>query len=196
MNRLSLVATCLALFVTPLTAQNANVRQGFWYGFGLGAGSGQVHCDICNDQSGTDLTASFRAGGVLSRSWLIGGALGGWTNAQDPVTRRAWSLSAVTLWYPWPARGAYVKGGLGITGYRASDSVDVISTTQPGALIGLGYEWRIGKNYSINPYITYQHTLAGNLNFKHTEGNTVTTAVISSNASVSSLLFGVGLVIH
>ena len=63
MSRLFLVATALALFVTPVTAQNPNVREGFWYGFGFGVGSGKLHCDICNDQSGTDLTASARAGG-------------------------------------------------------------------------------------------------------------------------------------
>lgn len=196
MSRLFLVATALALFVTPVTAQNPNVREGFWYGFGFGVGSGQLHCDICNDESGTDLTASARAGWVLSPSWLLGGELDGWTNSQDVATRRSWSLSAVALWYPWKERGAYVKGGLGITGYRASDSVDVISTTRPGGMIGLGYEWRVGKKASINPYINYQYTLAGDLQFEHTEDNTVTTAIIANDASVSSLQFGVGLVIH
>jgi hypothetical protein len=196
MNRLLLIATALALFVTPVTAQNANVRQGFWYGFGFGAGSGKLHCDICNDQSGTDLTASARAGGVLSPSWLLGGELDGWTNSQDIATRRSWSVSAVALWYPWPAKGAYAKGGFGFTGYSASDSIDTYSTTRPGALIGLGYEWRIGKKFSINPYITYQHTLAGDLTLEHTEDNTVTTAIVADDVSVSSLQFGVGLVIH
>ena len=196
MNRLFLAAICLVCFVTPVTAQHPNTRQGFWYGFGFGAGSGQVHCDICNDQTGTDLTASARAGGTLSPSWLLGAELDGWTNSQDVVTRRSWTASAVALWYPWPAKGAYVKGGLGVTGYHASDSVDVLTTTQPGALLGIGYEWRVGKNYSINPYITYQHSLAGDLTFKHTEDNTTTTAVVADDASVSSLQFGVGLVIH
>jgi len=196
MNRLLLIATALACFVTPVTAQNPNVRQGFWYGFGFGAGSGQIHCEICNDQSGTDLTASMRAGGVLSKSWLLGAELDGWTNSQDIATRRSWSASAVALWYPWPAKGAYLKGGVGFTGYSASDSLDAFSTTSPGALIGLGYEWRVGKKYSINPYITYQHTLAGDLTLEHTEDNTVTTAVVADDVSVSSLQFGVGLVIH
>lgn len=196
MSRLFLVATALALFVTPVTAQSANVRQGFWYGFGFGAGSGKLHCDICNDSSGTDLAASIRAGGVLSKSWLLGGELDGWTNSQDVATRRSWSVSAVALWYPWPERGAYVKGGLGLTGYSASDSVDVISTTRPGGIVGIGYEWRIGKKYSINPYLNYQYTLPGDLQFEHTEDNTVTTAIIANDASVSSVQFGVGLVIH
>ena len=41
-----------------------------------------------------------------------------------------------------------------------------------------------------------QYTLAGDLQFEHTEDNTVTTAIIANDASVSSLQFGVGLVIH
>lgn len=196
MPRFLAVAALVVGLAAPATAQHPNTRQGFWYGFGFGAGQGQVNCEICADQSGTDITASLRAGGTLSPGWLLGGDFDGWSNSQESVTRRSWSVSAVALWYPWPAKGAYLKGGLGITGYRASDSVDVISTTQPGALLGLGYEWRVGKNYSINPYLTYQHTLAGNLNFTHTEDNTETTAVIADDASVSSLLFGVGLVIH
>ncbi|HQR19189.1 MAG TPA: hypothetical protein PK948_12525 [Gemmatimonadales bacterium] len=196
MKRVILIAALAACLVTPVTAQHPNTRQGFWYGFGFGAGQGQVHCEICADQSGTDLTASLRAGGTLSSSWLLGGEFDGWTNSQDVVTRRSWSVSAVALWYPWPAKGAYARGGLGLTGYRASDSVDVISTTQPGFLLGIGYEWRVGKNYSINPYLTWQQTLAGNLNFTHTEDNTETTAVIADDASVSSLLVGIGLVIH
>ena len=74
--------------------------------------------------------------------------------------------------------------------------MDVISTTRPGGIIGIGYEWRVGKKSSINPYINYQYTLAGDLQFEHTEDNTVTTAIIANDASVSSLQFGVGLVIH
>lgn len=196
MPRFILLAALTACLVSPLAAQHANTRQGFWYGFGFGAGQGQVTCEICADQSGTDITASLRAGGALSRQWLLGGEFDGWSNSQEIVTRRSWSVTAVALWYPWPAKGAYLKGGMGFTGYRASDSVDVISTTQPGALLGLGYEWRVGKNYSINPYLTWQHTLAGDLDFTHTEDNTETTAVIADDASVSALLFGVGLVIH
>ncbi len=196
MNRLLLTAVALAVFVTPVTAQHPNTRQGFWYGFGFGAGSSQLHCEICNDQSGTDLSAAIRAGGVLSKSWLLGAELAGWTNSQDVATRRSWSANAIALWYPWPARGAYVKGGFGITGYSASDSVDVISTTQPGGIIGLGYEWRVGKNYSLNPYFNYQYTLSGDLQFEHTEDNTVTTSIIAGDASVSSFQFGLALVIH
>jgi len=196
MKRLLFTAILTASLVTPVTAQLPAVRQGFWYGFGFGAGQGQVHCDICEDQSGTDLTVSLRAGGVLSPQWLLGAELDGWTNSQEVVTRRSWSALAVALWYPWPARGAYLKGGLGVTGYHASDSVDVISTTQPGALLGIGYEWLVGKKFSINPYFNVQGTLSGNLQFKHTEDNTVTTAIIADDASVSSFVFGVALVIH
>ena len=196
MNRLLLAAIVLAVFVTPVTAQHPNTRQGFWYGFGFGAGSSQLHCEICNDQSGTDLSAAIRAGGVLSKSWLLGAELTGWTNSQDVATRRSWSANAIALWYPWPERGAYLKGGFGITGYSASDSVDVISTTQPGGIIGLGYEWRVGKNYSLNPYFNFQYTLSGDLQFEHTEDNTVTTSIIAGDASVSSFQFGLALVIH
>jgi hypothetical protein len=196
MSRLLLIAAAMVLFVTPVTAQHPNTRQGFWYGFGFGVGSGHLNCEICNDQSGTDLAASIRAGGTLSESWLVGAELDGWTNSQDIATRRSWSAFAVALWYPWPARAAYVKGGFGVTGYRASDSVDVISTTRPGGILGVGYEWRIGKNYSINPYFNFQYSLSGNLNFEHTEDNTVTTSIIAGDASVSSFQFGVALVIH
>lgn len=196
MSRLLLVATALALFVTPVTAQQPSVRQGFWYGFGFGVGSGKLHCEICNDQSTTDLTASIRAGGVLSKSWLLGVELDGWTNSQDVGTRRSWSASAITLWYPWTTNTLYAKGGLGFTGYRASDSVDVFTVTRPGLTIGIGYEWRVGKKSSINPYINYQHSLAGDLKLEHTENNTVTTSVVATDASISSIQFGVGLVIH
>lgn len=196
MKHLWLALAALAFVVTPVTAQHPNTRQGFWYGFGLGAGSGQLNCEICNDQSGTDLAASIRAGGVLSRSWLLGVELDGWTNSQEVATRRSWSALGVGLWYPWPERGAYAKAGLGITGYSASDSVDVISTTQAGGIVGVGYEWRIGKNYSLNPYFNFQYTLSGDLEFEHTEDNTVTTSIIAGDASVSSFQFGLALVIH
>lgn len=196
MNRVLLAAVALALAVTPLSAQQSSVRQGFWYGFGFGAGSSELHCEICDDQSGTDLTVSLRAGGALSPSWLLGAELDGWTNSQEEVTRRSWSATAVALWYPWPAKGAYAKGGFGITGYRASDSVDVITATNPAFVLGIGYEWQVGKKSSINPYINFLQSFAGDLKFKHTEDNTVTTAVIAEDASVSSIQFGIALVIH
>jgi hypothetical protein len=188
MRRLTLVICLLLATVTPVTAQYPSVRQGFWYGFGFGVGKGQVHCSICADQSGTDLTASLRAGGTLSKSWLLGGEFDFWTNSQDLVTRRSWSLSAVGLWYPWPAGGAYAKGGIGITGYHASDSVDVITASRLGLMLGVGYEWRIGKKYSLNPYFNYLYTLPGDLKFNE--------VVIADDARISSLQLGVGLVIH
>lgn len=187
-------SVCLMAFLclfamSAAQAQRANVREGFWWGFGFGAAQGRLVCDICDDQSHLDLSGTVRLGATLSPHWLLGGEAVGWTNRGGGIiSRRALSATVVALYYPWPRDAFYIKGGAGVAVYRATDTADAITATRPALELGAGYEWRIGPMFSLNPYLNYVRGIPGELRF---DGEP-----IADDAGVSYLQFGIGLVLH
>ena len=69
--------------VAPVHAQGfgsaAVSRQGFWYGGGLGRGYTDLACGICGgERENGGISGYLRAGGTLTRSFLLGGELDAW----------------------------------------------------------------------------------------------------------------------
>jgi hypothetical protein len=116
-------------------------------------------------------------GGTLSQKVLIGVLIGGattaWTNSSG-ASLTVGTLVAAIRFYPSATGGFFILGGLGV-GTIGADITDF--ETGPAALVGVGYDIRVGRNLSITPFWN---------GF----------AVNTSNADANVGQLGVGVTIH
>jgi hypothetical protein len=128
---------------------NRHAREGFWFNAGLGYGS--LGCDGCGRREG-GLSGGIQLGGTLSDKWLLGGATTGWTRSEGGVTLTVGTVLALVRFYPSARGGFFLEGGLGLGTIHASiDGFGSESETGGGALLGLGYDIRVGRNVSLTP---------------------------------------------
>jgi hypothetical protein len=125
----------LAAAATPLVGQRPQTREGFWIGFGFGAGSARETCDGCGDTTVTGFTGFLKIGGTVTPKLLLAGDV---------------------------HSGFFVKGGVGFADYEFRDGANVTGTG-PGAILGLGYDIRVGGNLSITPTLDLWHGAVGDL---------------------------------
>ncbi len=187
--RISLLAAALALSLpVAAEAQHAQTRQGFGISFGVGGGSAGISCDGCGSDRDLALSGHLRIGGYVRPTLFVGGETNGWANTEDGIEEAAGFLTAVVQWYPQVASGFNLKGGLGFAGAAASDGVDEITTRGLGINVGLGYDWRVARNFSLTPYVNYLRSVGGELKV-----NGFSTDV---KANVDVLQFGLGFTWH
>ena len=153
-------AVLVLALATPAAAQHAQVRNGFWIGFGLGYGSADLGCDGCDSDSESGLTGHLRLGGTLSDKLLLGAESNAWVKEVGGVDNTVGNLTAALYFYPAPAGGFFLKGGVGLGYYSASEGNLSVSKTGLGLMAGLGYDARVGRNISITPMGTVRY---GNL---------------------------------
>ena len=137
---------------SALEAQDRpQTRQGFWISVGLGGGS--LGCENCGDDRENGGTAQIALGGTLSPRFQLGASSNAWAKEVNGVDITMSSLAAVAKFYPWVARGFYLSGGLGIG--RIAFKEGSVSASEDGtsAILGLGYDIRVGKNFSITPFL-------------------------------------------
>ncbi len=144
---------CLSmLFALPvlLSAQTSHRRQGFWFNVGLGYGS--LGCDNCGNREGA-VSGALALGGSLSQKVLLGVGTNGWSKQQSGITLTVGTVTALIRFYPSSTGGFFLLGGVGLGSVRASASGSSGATeTGGGVLLGLGYDFRIGKNISLTPF--------------------------------------------
>ncbi len=144
-----------------------NYREGFWFSAGIGAGNEAYDLKGVTGGFGDDVTGPslmVKLGGTVSQSFLLGGELYGWTwNDSFDLDETLASAMLIGQWYPAARGGFFVKGGLGIahfeqtTGGRFSTLLD--EETGFGAVLGAGYDIRVGRNISITPTLDlYGHS--------------------------------------
>jgi hypothetical protein len=131
------------LFATTATAQQAQTRQGFWIGGGLGYGS--LGCNGC-DRVGAP-SGYLKLGGTLRQNILLGVETNGWTKSEFGSRLTMGNVSGAVYWYPMPTNGMFVKAG---AGYSVLDN-DLSNTSGFGLLGGVGYDVRVARNLSITP---------------------------------------------
>lgn len=186
MRRALLIPTViLALIPAPASAQlaTAEPRQGFGISFGLGTGSAGVDCSGCSTDRTSGLSGYLRLGGHLRPDLFLGAESSGWVKSQDGFDETVGFYSAVAQWYPNVDRGFYVKGGVGLASYLATDGVDEITGSAVGITAGLGYDFRIGKKLSLTPYANYVRSGKGEVKVND----------VSSGFNVSTNILQVGL---
>jgi hypothetical protein len=179
-------ALALGLTAHPLVAQSS-LNQGFWYGAGLGVGFAKTACTICVSDRHSSYSAYFRLGATVTPNFLLGAEANGWMKDDGGIDRAMGSLSAIALWYP--SRGSlFVKGGFGVISDRLDDDADALTSRALGVQIGIGYEFRIGRNSSLVPFVTAIGSTHGARNFNGTR--------IAGDATLSFLQIGLGMAWH
>jgi hypothetical protein len=162
---LVVLAVSLTLYTEPARAQETppglvevkeGGRRGFWLGLGLGAGGESYDLRTGAGYSGVlyQPTVSLRLGGTVSQQLRLGGEVLSWINEQGHAVESLSSALFVAQFYPASSLGLYLKGGLGI-GRNAIDFDDGFDVGDTGfaALVGAGYELRLGRRFYLNPVI-------------------------------------------
>lgn len=156
MRALVRVTSVVALVVAALSPQvasaqgHAQTRQGFWFNGGMGYGS--LGCQDCSGREG-GLSGGIALGGTLSQKVLLGVSTNGWSKSDSGERLTVGTLTAMMRFYPSSTGGFFLTGGLGVGQVRAEISgFGSASETGVGALVGLGYDIRVGQNVSLTPY--------------------------------------------
>lgn len=152
----TVLSLMVALAALPQVAQAqgmAPTRDGFFIGLGLGGGS--FGCTDCTDrQSG--VTGHLKLGTSVSPQLLLGVESSAWTKEEGGARLTHANVSAVAQFYPSAAAGFFLKGGVGVSRLEASATAFGITVsagqTGLGLTAGLGYDMRVGNNFSVSPY--------------------------------------------
>jgi opacity protein-like surface antigen len=188
-----LLAAVLALTLSAnafaqAAAPRPQTREGFGISFGFGGGSAGSECDVCTSDRTTALSGYLRLGGHVSPTVFVGFESNGWANSEEGIDESLGFYSAVVQWYPNAEQGFYLKGGLGISAYTATDGFDEISGSALGLSVGTGYDIRVGKNFSLTPFANFLMSSKGELDFN----DEATGFKISANL----IQFGLGFTWH
>ena len=131
-------------------AQEKHLRSGFWFNGGLGFGS--LGCRDCNGREG-GLSGGLALGGTLGQKVLLGVGSNGWRKSDAGETLTAGTLTALIRFYPSATGGFFLLGGLGVGSIRLEvDGLGSVTETGFGALLGLGYDIRVGSSVSLTPF--------------------------------------------
>ncbi len=127
------------------TGPPPQTREGFWFNAGLGIGS--LGCESCDGRE-NGLSGGLSFGGTLGDKFLLGVGSTGWAKTVDGNTLSVGTLDARLRFYPARKSGFFLTAGLGI----GSVSIDNYSETGAGAIFGVGWDIRVGKNFSLTPF--------------------------------------------
>ena len=142
----------LALPALAEAQSRPQTREGFWIGFGLGGGS--FGCDECGDEDRlTGAAAYFKLGGTVNQNVLLGAEINGWAKSEDGATLSLSNVNAVIYLYPSKTGGFHFKGGIGLATVRFEIGDVEADETGGGAVLGIGYDARVGKNFSLTPFL-------------------------------------------
>lgn len=153
----------------PAARQDAATdHDGFWIGFGFGAGNLSVDCGTCGpgplprEWSGGRSTAAHLAmGGTLRPNVLLGGEIVVNFNGNLQRSANVGHVGVVTQLYPRGARGLFVRAGAGIGVAILTDEAlgfgEGAELTSDGVSVraGVGYDFRFGGRFALTPYVDY-----------------------------------------
>lgn len=151
------IAVTLMALAAPrgvLAQEAARTRAGFWFNGGLGWGTSD--CESCAEGERNGAAGVLAVGGTLSQKLLLGASSNAWIRDEDDVRQTLGALTALVRFYPSRTGHFYLAAGLGISSRDVEVDVTggTLSTSENGsaALIGLGYDFRIGRNVSLTPF--------------------------------------------
>jgi hypothetical protein len=140
------------VLATSAFAQQAQTRQGFWVGGGMGYGSLGQSCSGCGDIGREGGISGYaKLGGTLRQNILLGVEMNGWTKSEGGGRVTMGNMSGAAYWYPMPTQGLFLKAGAGYSVLSVDDGVSTADDSGFGLLGGVGYDLRVGRNLSITP---------------------------------------------
>lgn len=166
LGRLIALAGLLSLLSAPLGAQDPLPREGFTIAFGLGGGTRGLDCDGCEVDREGGATAFLFIGGTINPRLTIGGELNGWGKTEGEVEEAVASMMAVAHYYPMLSRGLFLSGGIGMTSMARDDRTDELArdefrTDGFGIQLGVGYDIRVARGFSLSPRIQWVRGFGG-----------------------------------
>lgn len=180
----------------------ARARLGMWFSAGLGAGAAMLHCRLCQGDQQTRGTAGYlRVGTTINHFFLVGAELNGWMRNDQAGNHRVVAFSGNAYWYPNPRHGYYLKGGFGITSYRASEqeengNTNALATRGFAGQVGGGYEVRLNPRMSFVPYLNLIGSANGTLSAEADDGTRFERNRLAKDANVLLLQLGLGVTWH
>jgi hypothetical protein len=146
-----------------LRAQHSQTRESLNVSFGLGGGS--AHLGGRSRQTGTAFYLNI--GGTMSPRFTLGGELNGFGFSNNYEDLTIQSLLAVAHVYPEPASGFFFTLGAGLTGANIQDRLQSVEVHSTGFGIegGLGYDVRLGRNFSLTPYAQFVKGFSGQVSY-------------------------------
>lgn len=186
------LATALAAYLVAGVAPSAEAQQpvlhrGPFVGVGLGWGSARLSCNICTGDRDGDISGMLRLGFALTQQFLIGLEAQAWYDKKD-VTRLLGSGGLSVWMYPSRNNGFYIKAGVGLSKYKATEEDDEFKTSAISGQVGLGYEFGLTKGIALGPYANFIGTTSSDFEFNDT--------VVDGSANSSLLQIGVSLTLH
>jgi hypothetical protein len=168
------VAVVFALCVgaSNASALEPHERNGFFIGFGLGAGNASWDWSFESPDSPSEGsgTLDVRIGGAIRSNVLLGLESSTWvkdydleaggTKVGDAKVTFNTVLFAAT-WFPGN-QGFYMRGGVGVGTAKGEVGFDISGLPLPNlesdesgfaALAALGYEWRLSRKFAIGPQV-------------------------------------------
>jgi len=150
MKALKFAVLMLGLIALAIpSAAEAQSREGFWFNMGLGYGS--LGCENCDGREG-GLSGALSLGTSINSRFLVGVGTNGWTKEEEGARLTVGSLTAQVRFYPSETGGLYFNGGIGMGQVRVSAGGISVSETGAAAVLGMGYDIRVGSNMSITPF--------------------------------------------
>lgn len=138
-------------------------RRGWWFGGGLGTGAGSMRCGICEAEREQGTTGYLRAGRTINRKLLLGMEGSAWQRTGEAGRRRLLALTAGAWWYPNPRHGWFLRGGAGVSRWKASEGDEAVVSQALALVAGVGYEVRVNPVLSIVPYLNALGSSSGAL---------------------------------
>ncbi|HEY0875963.1 MAG TPA: hypothetical protein VGD94_20980 [Vicinamibacterales bacterium] len=130
---------------SPAQGLRPRVREGFWFSAGLGYGS--LGCQDCFGRE-DGLSGGLSFGSVVNDRLLFGVGTTGFAKTVLGETFTVGTLDARIRFYPVRTSGFFLNGGLGLgtVSYGSESEFGV------GAMLGLGWDIRVGRNVSLTPF--------------------------------------------
>ena len=83
---------------------------------------------------------------------LVGGGTTGFYRRVDGATLTAGTYDFRIRFYPARRSGFFVNGGFGLGQITVHDTFDSNTEFGVGAMVGVGWDVRVGKNVSLSPF--------------------------------------------
>ncbi len=191
--------TVLATLLAPsLAAQSGYrpVRHGFWFGAGLGVGAGGLHCGICESGGGQGTSGYLRAGTTVNPRLLVGVEGSGWQKNGEEGKRRILALTGGIWWYPRSDAGHFIRGGVGISGWRAAAEQEAVVSRALALTVGAGYEARVAPYLSVVPFVNVLGSSGGALWLEHRDEGSYERNRLPARGHTVLIQLGIGFTRH
>ena len=155
----SIVVAVIFMAGTAGVAAEETQRSGFWGGVDVGAGY-LARSDGTLESNSADIYMGFKAGYVLHPQVLAGLELSGWnqeaTDRDDSSKGEGlMQVFLISRLYPMGDSNFFAKVGGGWVRQWVNGPAGKSTLDGWGATVGVGYDYSLGENWAVTPFLNY-----------------------------------------